>query len=83
MVPTRKNLPSRGASGDRDRAAGESALREDAEMGMAVAVVRRRKGLLVGGDEGMVLIDAADRAMTEQCIRNAERVLEVFAPGFR
>jgi hypothetical protein len=46
------------------------------------AVVRYRRGELVGGDEGRALRDDAMAFMIEQKIRSPERMLEMLLPGF-
>jgi serine/threonine protein kinase len=71
--------------GDTERAL---ALLEPAEAGLAgadmalhAAAARRRRGALMGGDAGRVLVSAADAVMTAQGIRNPERMTAVLAPG--
>ncbi|WP_437984535.1 serine/threonine-protein kinase [Sorangium sp. So ce117] len=54
------------------------------ERGMALfaACARRRRGQLLGGDEGRSLIQAADAWMAGQGVRNPARLAAIFAPGF-
>ncbi|WP_437532454.1 protein kinase [Sorangium sp. So ce726] len=55
------------------------------ERGMALfaACARRRRGQLLGGDEGRSLVQAADAWMAGQGVRNPARMAAIFAPGFR
>ncbi|MBI4421705.1 MAG: AAA family ATPase [Gemmatimonadetes bacterium] len=61
-----------------------AAVPEFERQGMALwcAVAQRRRGELLGGDEGRVLVAQADTWMTGQGIKKPERVMAVFAPGF-
>jgi hypothetical protein len=52
-----------------------------ADMALHVAVARRRRGELLGGDTGRGLVAAADAWMTSQTIRNPERMTDMLAPG--
>lgn len=52
-----------------------------ADMALHAAVARRRRGELVGGDEGRALADAADAWMGGQSIRNPARITAMLAPG--
>jgi hypothetical protein len=61
----------------------DAATKFDAQgMALFAAVARRRRGELVGGDEGRALVDAANAWMTEKSIKNPTRMTEMFAPGF-
>lgn len=61
-----------------------AALQFDAcDMALHAAAVRRRKGQIVGGDEGRALIESADAWMARQGITNPIRMTALFVPGFR
>jgi hypothetical protein len=51
------------------------------EMGQYAAVARRRRGELLGGDEGRRLIAEADAWMLEQDVRSPARMAAMLAPG--
>ncbi|WP_437968955.1 protein kinase [Sorangium sp. So ce260] len=53
------------------------------EMALFAACARRRRGALLGGEEGRALIEAADAWMAGQGIRSPARMAAIFAPGFR
>jgi serine/threonine protein kinase/tetratricopeptide (TPR) repeat protein len=53
-----------------------------AEMALHAACARRRKGQLLGGDEGRALIAAADDILRGQGIRAPARWAALYAPGF-
>ncbi|WP_437636729.1 serine/threonine-protein kinase [Sorangium sp. So ce854] len=53
------------------------------EMALFAACARRRRGELLGGEEGRSLVGAADAWMAGQGIRNPARMARIFAPGFR
>jgi tetratricopeptide (TPR) repeat protein len=55
---------------------------EAADMALHAACARRRKGQLLGGDEGRALIEAADATLSEQGIRNPSRWTALHTPGF-
>ena len=48
----------------------------------ALPVARRRRGELLGGEEGRALVEAANAWMTEQTIKSPTRMTEMLAPGF-
>jgi hypothetical protein len=52
------------------------------DMALYAAAARRRKGALLGGDEGAGLIAAADGVIAEQGVRDPARMAEIFAGGF-
>lgn len=54
---------------------------ERAEAALMAAVIRRRRGELLGGEEGKELVDAADRWMAGQEIKNPPRMSAMLAPG--
>jgi hypothetical protein len=58
------------------------AAHASAAMSLHVAYVRRRRGELIGGDEGEALVWEADRAFEEAGIREPGRWLGMLAPGF-
>jgi hypothetical protein len=53
-----------------------------ADMSLYAAAACRRRGQLLGGEEGRALVAKADAAMTEQDIRNPARITAMLAPGF-
>ena len=53
-----------------------------ADMALHAACARRRKGEIVGGDEGRKLVAEADVAMTAQGIARPDRWATMVAPGF-
>ncbi len=53
-----------------------------AEMALHATVCVRRRGALVGGDEGHDLAAAAEAWMEEQEVVNPERLTAMLAPGF-
>lgn len=61
----------------------DSAVRalEDADMGLCAAAARRRRGVLLGGDEGQSLIEEADQFMKSQGIVSPQRMTALLAPG--
>jgi len=54
---------------------------EAAGMGLFRAAARRRRGELLAGDEGRVLVESADALMTAQKIRNFGRMTAMLSPG--
>jgi eukaryotic-like serine/threonine-protein kinase len=54
---------------------------EKAEMALYSAAVRRRRGELMGGPEGLRLIQAVDDWMVRQRVRNPPRMTAMIAPG--
>ena len=56
---------------------------EAAEMALYAAAARRRRGQLLGGDEGRELVTAAEQWMRAQDIENPARMTAMLAPGFR
>jgi len=59
----------------------EARFREANSFSFATAAQWRR-GQLVGGEQGKSLVDAAVAWMNEREVRNPERMLAFFAPGF-
>jgi hypothetical protein len=53
---------------------------DGAEMALHAAVARRRKGELIGGDEGRALISACDEWLSSQRVRDPERMVAMMAP---
>jgi hypothetical protein len=51
-------------------------------MALHGSYARRRRGELVGGDEGDALVWEADRALDAAGIKSPDRWLELHAPGF-
>jgi len=52
-----------------------------AQMNLFATAARRRRGLLIGGDEGRRLVVEADAWMTAQTILAPERMIAVYTPG--
>jgi hypothetical protein len=52
------------------------------DMAMHAATARRRRGELLGGEDGRRLVEAADREMRERGVANPERMTAMYAPGF-
>jgi len=57
------------------------AVFENIDMGLHAAVARRRRGQLLGGPAGELLVKQADGWMTSQAIRNPARIAAMLAPG--
>jgi hypothetical protein len=55
---------------------------DEADLSLHAACARRRKGEILGGDEGRALIQRADSALRAQDIRDVERWTAMYAPGF-
>jgi serine/threonine protein kinase len=55
---------------------------DSVDMGLYAAASRHRRGELLGGDMGRVLIASADAWMSNQQIRNPLRMASMLAPGF-
>ncbi len=73
-------------AGDRKRALAHlvAAEEEFASLGMAlyVAVVRRRRGALLGGGEGAALVAESEAWMSGQDVRHPARLAAFLSPGF-
>jgi eukaryotic-like serine/threonine-protein kinase len=54
---------------------------EGLDMALYAAAARRRRGQLLGGDEGAVLIAEADAWMAGQDVKNPARMADMLAPG--
>ena len=54
---------------------------ETVNMQLNVAVARRRRGELIGGDEARVLIGSADSWMQSQAVKNPTRLTATLAPA--
>ncbi len=52
-----------------------------ADMALHAACARRRQGEVLGGEAGRGLVARADAWMTEQKIRNPERMAAMLAPA--
>ena len=74
------------ARGEREVAAlllADAASRLDAvDMALLAAVARRRRGELLGGDEGRALVDDATQWMKHQGVVKPARITAMYAPGF-
>jgi serine/threonine protein kinase len=53
-----------------------------ADMRLYAEAARRRRGQLLGGEEGRELVRQADAWMAGQKIKNPERMTDMLAPGF-
>lgn len=54
---------------------------EAVDMALYAAVARRRRGELIGGDEGQALVERADDWMRGEGIRNPSGMAMMLAPG--
>ncbi len=73
-------------SGNVERALGlletvEAAF-EDVSFGLYNIASRRRRGQLLGGDEGRAMVDACDRQVRAQRFKSLEGFYRLWAPGF-
>jgi hypothetical protein len=72
--------------GDRTRALALLAEAEKhalaADMHLHVAAIRRRRGQLLGGEEGRGLLAASDAWMASQNVKRPDRMTAFLAPGF-
>jgi hypothetical protein len=68
--------------GERSLAHLRQAEEKATATGMALhrAVVRHRRGEIIGGDEGQTLIDEALEFMAVQNIKNPDRMLDMLSP---
>lgn len=64
-----------------DRLVSAAAGFDSFHMGLYAAVARRRRGQLLGGDEGARFIRDADRWMENEGVRNPARMADALAPG--
>jgi serine/threonine protein kinase len=75
----------RALAGDRAGAIAELACAEDAstasDMLLRAAAARRRRGQILGGDEGAALVGDAEAAMRQLGVRNAEAMTRLYAPA--
>ncbi len=55
---------------------------EVADMALHATIMRRQRGVLLGGDEGRVLVSEAEAGMRAQAILRPERFAALLAPGF-
>ena len=73
-------------NGERDRALSTlSAAIEDldaSDMALWAAAARRRRGELLGDDEGRALVEAADEKMRSEGVKDPQRYGAMLAPGF-
>jgi hypothetical protein len=53
-----------------------------AEMALYAAIARRRRGELLGGDEGAALVASADEALAAATVKNVSAVTALLSPGF-
>lgn len=77
-----------GVAAARGQAESAVALLSAAEQGFEkvgvvahAAVARRRRGEILGGQEGKRLVDECDAWMATQKVKNPERMVALFAPG--
>ena len=61
----------------------EAAERAFGSAGMALheTVARRRRGQILGGEEGRAMVEATDGWMSHQQIKNPNRMAAMLAPG--
>jgi hypothetical protein len=52
-----------------------------ADMGLYAAAARRRRGELLGGDQGRALLEDADAWMSNQKVKNPRRLVDMLTPG--
>ena len=57
-------------------------LAEESELILNSVAIKRARGLLIGGDEGEMLVRSADTFLLEQGLSRPDRIAEIFAPGF-
>ncbi len=73
-------------SGDEARAlrilSDAEAACEDVSFGLYAIASRRRRGQLLGGDEGRAMVDACDRLVRAQRFKSLESFYRLWAPGF-
>jgi hypothetical protein len=73
------------ADGHHDSALSRLRAAEEAfgalDMPLYGAVAKRRRGALIGGSDGRMLVQEADAWMTAQTIRNPARLTAMIAPG--
>ena len=62
-------------------AASAEASFEAVDMALYAAATRRRRGQLIGGDEGRKLVEEAETWMAGQKIKNPDRMTDMLAPG--
>ena len=55
---------------------------EVCEMSMYAAGARRRRGEIIGGDEGRALFEATDAYKASESVANPKRMTRLLAPGF-
>ncbi len=55
---------------------------ESIDMRLCAAAARRRRGQLLGGEEGRALIGSADAFFASQQVKEPARLAAVYAPGF-
>ena len=55
---------------------------DENDLTMVAAASRRRLSRLTGGDEGTLLLSMGDEAMAREGVRNADRMTQLYAPGY-
>ena len=53
---------------------------EEADMALHAACARRRKGELVGGEEGRGLVESANATLRERGVQDVDRWTAMYAP---
>ncbi len=83
-------LVQAGVAAARGKAEAAVVLLEDATrrfeqegMHLHAACARRRLGAMIGGDSGRALVDEANAWMERQSIRDAGKITEMLAPGWK
>jgi hypothetical protein len=56
-------------------------LLDESGMSIYTQAARRRRGELIGGDEGRALVDGADAWMREQTVLRPARITAMLMPG--
>lgn len=60
-----------------------SSLFRVCDMAVCAATAERRLGQILGGAEGLALVERSDAMMSAESVRRPDRVADLFAPGFR
>ena len=77
-IAHQRGSPERAVALLRDAVDGFDAV----DMSLHAAAARRRLGALVSGEEGAAHVRAADERMAAEGVKNPDRIVATFAPGF-